>query len=56
MNIYTIWTYSFDDGTQLKLLNTGFSTQEIVELAKLHGKCVMSHESVMSHERIRGLE
>lgn len=46
MNDYTIWTYSFDDGTELKLLDTGFSTQEIFELEKLHGKCVMSHKRI----------
>lgn len=46
MNIHTIWIYSFDDGTKLKLLDAGLSTQEIVELEKLHGKCVVSHERI----------
>lgn len=46
MNIHTIWLYSFDDGTELKLLDAGLSTQEIVALAKLHGKCVISHERI----------
>ena len=46
MNIHTIWIYSFDDGVELKLLDTGFSVQEIVELKKLHGKCVMSHKRI----------
>ena len=46
MNIHTVWSYLFDDGTQLKLLDTGFSMQEIVELEKLHGKCVVSHERI----------
>lgn len=46
MNIHTIWIYSFDDGVELKLLDTGFSIQEIVELEKLHGKCVISHERI----------
>lgn len=44
--IHTIWTYSFDDGVELKLLDAGLSTQEIVELTKLHGKCVISHERI----------
>ena len=47
MNIHTIWIYLFDDATQLKLLDIGFSTREIVELEKLHGKCVMSHKRTM---------
>ena len=46
MNDYTIWIYSFDDGTELKLLDIGFSMQEIVELEKLHGTCVISHERI----------
>ena len=46
MNNHTIWIYSFDDGTELKLLDTGFSVQEIVELEKMHGKCVVSHERI----------
>ena len=46
MNDYTIWIYSFDDGTELKLLDIRFSTQEIAELTKLHGKCIISHERI----------
>ena len=46
MNDHTIWIYSFDDGTQLKLLDTGFSMKEIIALEKLHGKCVMSHKRI----------
>ena len=46
MNNHTIWIYSFDDGIELKLLDTGLSTQEIVELVKLHGKCVVNHEKI----------
>ena len=46
MSIHTIWIYSFDDGTELKLLNAGLSIQEIVELAKIHGRCVVSHERI----------
>lgn len=41
-----IWSYSFEDGTQLKLINIGFSIQEIVTLEKLHGACVISHERI----------
>lgn len=50
MNDYTIWIYSFDDGTELKLLDTGFSTQEIVELEKLHGMCVISFKRIKGWE------
>ena len=46
MNIHTIWIYLFDDGVELRLLDTGFSMQEIVELEKLHGRCVISHERI----------
>ena len=46
MNTDTIWIYSFDDGTEFKLLNIGFSIQEIVMLEKLHGKCFATHERV----------
>jgi len=46
MNVHTIWIYVFDDGVELKLLDTGFSTQEILVLEKLHGKCVINHERI----------
>lgn len=46
MNTDVIWIYSFDDGIELKLLNIGFSMQEVAMLEKLHGKCVISHERV----------
>ena len=39
MNTSTIWVYSFDDGTTLRLLDVGFSTQELWLLQSLHGKC-----------------
>lgn len=42
----TIWIYSFDDGTEFKLLNIGFSIQEIIMLEKMHGACVISHERI----------
>ena len=41
-----IWIYTFEDGTQLKLLNTGLSTEEIWKLQDIHGACVMSHEQL----------
>ena len=48
MSTDTIWIYSFDDGTEFELLNIGFSTQEIIMLEKLHGKCFF-----IAHERVR---
>ena len=48
MSTDTIWIYSFDDGTEFELLNIGFSTQEIIMLEKLHGKCFF-----VAHERVR---
>ena len=40
----TIWIYYFDDGTELKLIDVGFSTAELWKLAELHGKCSISHK------------
>lgn len=42
MNTSTVWIYCFDDGTTLKLLDVGFSTQELLLLQDLHGKCDVS--------------
>lgn len=33
-----IWTYKFEDGVELFLINKGFSTEELLELTELHGK------------------
>ena len=33
-----IWTYKFEDGVELFLINTGFSTDELWKLTELHGK------------------
>lgn len=41
-----IWVYTFDDGTQLKLLNTGLSVEEIWKLQEIHGSCVVSYEAI----------
>lgn len=46
MNTDTIWIYSFEDGTQLKLINMGFSTGELLVLQEMHGACVISHERI----------
>ena len=35
----TIWVYTFEDGTILRLFNAGLSTDEVWKLAELHGKC-----------------
>ena len=31
--------YSFEDGTVLRLLDVGLSTEEVWKLQELHGKC-----------------
>lgn len=33
-----IWTYKFEDGVELFLVNKGFSTDELIQLTELHGK------------------
>ena len=33
-----IWTYKFEDGVELYLINKGFSTDELYKLTELHGK------------------
>lgn len=38
----TIWTYVFEDGTKLELLNVGLSGQELIALADIHGKVTVS--------------
>ena len=43
MNTSTVCIYCFDDGTTLKLLDVGFSIQELWLLQDLHGKCDISH-------------
>jgi len=42
MNTMTIWIYCFDDGTTFKLLDVGFSMEELLLLQNLHGKCDVS--------------
>ena len=34
-----IWVYSFEDGTELKLSDVGFSAEEIWKLEEIHGRC-----------------
>ncbi len=41
-----IWIYIFEDGTVLKLLDVGFSCQELWALKKLHGKAKVSNKKV----------
>ena len=41
-----IFIYTFDDGTKLKLLDTGLSIEEIWRLQDLHGACVVSYEQI----------
>ena len=33
-----IWTYKFEDGVVLFLINTGFSSDELWKMTELHGK------------------
>lgn len=35
-----IWTYKFEDGTELHLVNTGFSGRELDKMVQLHGKII----------------
>lgn len=35
----TVWVYTFEDGTILRLFNVGLSADEVWKLAELHGKC-----------------
>ena len=37
----TIWVYTFEDGTVLKVLDNGLSTEEVIHLQKLHGKATV---------------
>ena len=41
-----VYTYTFDDGTKLQLLNVGFSTEELWKLQELHGAVVINHEKL----------
>ena len=36
-----IYTYTFQDGTVLKLIDTGLSLAEIWKLEEIHGKCLI---------------
>ncbi len=40
-----IFEYKFKDGTELKLLNVGFSVEELWTLEKLHGKCEIRYKN-----------
>ena len=42
----TVWIYIFEDGTTLKLLNMGLSTEEVWKLQELHGAVKVSHEQI----------
>lgn len=33
------FVYTFEDGTVITLVNTGFSAAEVWKLQELHGKC-----------------
>lgn len=41
-----VWVYTFDDGTILKLLEVGLSTEEVWKLQELHGACKPSWEKI----------
>lgn len=36
-----IYTYTFQDGTVLKLVDFGLSLEEIWKLEEIHGKCLI---------------
>lgn len=42
-----IFTYTFEDGTVLKLVDNGFSTEEILALQELHGKLIIRKDNWM---------
>lgn len=41
-----VWVYTFEDGTVLKLLEVGLSTEEVWKLQELHGTCKASWERI----------
>ena len=41
-----IFKYIFEDGTILRLLDIGFSCEEVWKLEELHGKCKAESEEV----------
>lgn len=46
-----IWIYRFEDGTQLKLLNTNLSAEEFIKLQDIHGACVVSYEPLKVNKK-----
>lgn len=38
----TIWIYKFEDGTEISLVNKGFSVEEIWKMQEIHGKVTSS--------------
>lgn len=41
-----VWIYTFEDGTELKLLDFGLSTEEVWKLQEIHGACSVSWEKI----------
>ena len=41
-----VLVYRFEDGTVLKLLEVGLSTEELWKLQELHGACKLSWEKI----------
>ena len=46
MHTHTIWIYIFEDGTKLKLLDIGLSTEELIMFQDLHGGVVVNFERI----------
>lgn len=38
----TVWIYTFEDGTVLRLLDVGLSVEEVWKLQLIHGECTIS--------------
>ena len=41
-----IFKYTFEDGTILRLFDSGLSVAEVWELEKIHGKCKVESDTV----------
>ncbi len=48
----TVWIYKFSDGTCLKLLDKGLSSEEVWKMELMHGACEVLHWCMMGGEQI----
>ena len=42
----TLFIYKFEDGTELLLVNQGFSMEELWKMREIHGKATVSFKNV----------